>query len=159
MAYQTSIIALAFVKKSIDDGNPITQMKLQKLVYFAHGIHLALDRGALVKEVFQAWEFGPVIPAIYQEYKLYGRIPITSTDYLEGVEKKNHIVEKLDAEARDSIDVTWQNLKYIDALKLSRWTHMEGSPWKESYRDNVTDIVIPNEKIKAYFTKKFVVTK
>ncbi|MGN6477898.1 MAG: Panacea domain-containing protein, partial [Flavipsychrobacter sp.] len=63
--YPASVIAYAFVIKGIEEGNPVTQMKLQKLVYFANGIYLAQGYGPLIKESFQSWEYGPVVPEIY----------------------------------------------------------------------------------------------
>ena len=82
MAYPASLIAQLFVKKGIEEGNPITQMKLQKVVYFAHGLYLGSQRKPLIKESFQAWKFGPVVPDIYHTYKLYGSAPITDTDWI-----------------------------------------------------------------------------
>lgn len=61
-SYSAKDIAMAFVKKAIESGKPVTQMQLQKMVYFAHGLHLANTKGEpLVKEEFQAWRYGPVI--------------------------------------------------------------------------------------------------
>ncbi len=52
-------------------------MQLLKLVYFAHGWHLALGKGPLVKERFEAWKFGPVSPPIYHAFKSYRMNAIT----------------------------------------------------------------------------------
>jgi uncharacterized phage-associated protein len=65
MAYPASLIAQLFVNRAIKEGNPITQMKLQKMVYVAHGLYLASHNEPLIKENFQAWRFGPVVPDIY----------------------------------------------------------------------------------------------
>lgn len=160
MSYPASLIAFAFVKKGIDEGNPVTQMKLQKMVYFAHGMHLALDRGALIKETFQAWKFGPVVPEIYQDYKIYGSGPITTTDLLRifstGQICDNEDLKKIDKKAQESVDDAWSVLKELDALSLSAWTHKDGSPWKKFYKNGVTDIIIPNEEIKEYFKSEFI---
>ena len=57
-------------------------LKLQKLVYYAQAWHLALRDVPLFEEDFEAWVHGPVIPALYQEYKKFGWRPI-----LEGSRK------------------------------------------------------------------------
>lgn len=45
-------------------GDSITQLKLQKLIYFAQGIHLALFDKVLFEEEIKAWKHGPVVPAL-----------------------------------------------------------------------------------------------
>jgi uncharacterized phage-associated protein len=157
MAYSAAIIAYAFVKKGIEDGNPVTQMKLQKLVYFAHGLHLALYGEPLISEKFQAWKFGPVVPAIYHEYKFYGSSPIVNTDLLflfGDVEQYDEALAKLDSKAKKAIALTWGALKDSSAIQLSNWTHKKDSPWEKNYTDGVSDIVIPNEEIQKYFKEQ-----
>ena len=65
-------IANYFLDKSID----LTPMKIIKLVYIAHGWHLAITDKPLIEDYVQAWEFGPVIPDLYHEFKKYGNTPI-----------------------------------------------------------------------------------
>jgi uncharacterized phage-associated protein len=154
MTYSAAIIAYAFVKKGIKEENPVTQMKLQKLVYFAHGLHLALYGEPLISEKFQAWKFGPVVPAIYHEYKLYGSSPILDTEYLFSLgnaEKYDATLAALDDKAKKTIALTWEGLKDANAIQLSNWTHKDNSPWKANYIDGVNDINIPNEQIQQYF--------
>lgn len=53
-----------------DDGiDPMTQMKLHKLLYYAQGVSLAVNGGPLFEDDLLAWEHGPVVRAIYDEYK------------------------------------------------------------------------------------------
>ena len=154
MAYSAAIIAYAFVKRGIEDGNPVTQMKLQKLVYFAHGLHLANYGEPLINEKFQAWKFGPVVPAIYHEYKLYGSSPIVDTDLLFLIgdpDQYDASLNNMDEKAAKMIAVTWGGLKDTSAIQLSNWTHKQDSPWQKNYTEGVNDIVIPNEEIEQYF--------
>ena len=87
MAYPASFIANGFLTRAIQEGNLITQMKLQKILYFAQGLHLATYGTPLIQENFQAWKFGPVIPEIYQIYKFYGSEPITDTTLADNVNR------------------------------------------------------------------------
>jgi len=154
MPYPASLIAYAFVKKGIESGNPVTQMKLQKLVYFAHGLHLATYGEPLINEKFQAWKFGPVIPAIYRDYKFYGSSPIADTDlfFVFGdTETADRWLVEMDEKALNSINITWVALKEASAVQLSNWTHKDNSPWATNYQAGVNDIVIPNEQIQQYF--------
>lgn len=153
--YSSLAIAYAFVQKGIDDGNPVTQMKLQKLVYFANGIHLAQYGEPLIKENFESWDYGPVIPQIYQQFKIYGSSPIddTSLFFVFNPSAKNVLdLAVLDENAKETISVTWKSLKDISAITLSAWTHKKGSPWEKHYQNGI----IPNDEIKEYFKTEFV---
>jgi uncharacterized phage-associated protein len=134
-------------------------MKLQKMLYFAQGVHLVLnDRRPLFDDKFQAWKYGPVIPSIYQEYKLFGSQPILDTELLRLFGSDFPVSDVLDASAEKTVEITWNNTKDIDAGKLSNWTHLEGSPWFKYYQEGINDIIIPNEEIANYFTQ-FLVKK
>lgn len=155
MSNRASLIAFAFVTKGIEDGIPVTQMKLQKLVYFAHGLHLAVMEKPIIKEMFQAWKFGPVVPEIYHDFKVYGSSPITDIETLKIFDLVGDFddekLKALDKYTKQCIDTTWSTLKNSNALSLSAWTHKEGSPWHKFYKEGVTDITIPNEEIQRYF--------
>jgi len=74
--YSALTIANFFVRKGLLEKITVSPMKLQKLIYFAHGWHLAFFDKPLIKEDIQAWAYGPVIPAIYHIYKNYGNTTI-----------------------------------------------------------------------------------
>lgn len=147
MPYPASVIADVFVQRGISEGRFVTQMKLQKMVFFAHGYHLARFGEPLIHEKFQAWKFGPVVPSIYQEYKLYGSRPITDTTLLS---YNPHFVT-LDEHAKEAIDYTWGVTKHLTAEVLSNWTHQANSPWSEVYNPSDWAIPIRDERIKCYF--------
>lgn len=151
MAYPASLIAFAFVKKGIDEGLFVTQMKLQKLVYFAQGVHLAKYQKPLINETFEAWLYGPVIPEIYQDFKFYGSRPITNT--AEFTPTSTERPPRLDADAIDTINYSWAVLKDFTAMSLSNWTHRVDGPWSKVYDPDVKTTPIPNDEIKQYFTK------
>lgn len=160
--YPAVLIAYAFVKKGIEDGNPVTQMKLQKLVYFAHGLHLAQGFGPLIEEKFQAWKFGPVVPRLYQVYKFYGSDFIDDTTRLfwtinNNKESLEFSVSQLNERAKKTIDITWDLLRDVDAIRLSAWTHEQGSPWEKHFESNTYEVNIPNKDIEEYFKGKFVI--
>jgi uncharacterized phage-associated protein len=148
MPYSASLIAYAFVKKGIDERKFVTQMKLQKMVYFAHGFHLATFGKPLVNELFEAWKFGPVIQTIYKEYQSYGNSPITELG-----SKRDKELQTLDEHAKRAIEFTWAVTKDLSASALSNWTHKENSPWAKAYTPDTWSIAIGNESIKDYFTE------
>lgn len=78
MGGRTAAVANYFLDKAREDGVDLSPMKLQKLIYFAHGWHLAIYGEPLIDESVEAWAWGPVISSIYHDFKKYGRDPITS---------------------------------------------------------------------------------
>lgn len=99
----------------------ITNMKLQKLLYFAQGLFLALKGKPIFKEEIQAWKHGPVVPAAYEEFCEAGNriIPIPADAHR--VKPGKETAEFL----QDIFKVYGQ----YSAAKLSAITHSEG-PWK-----------------------------
>lgn len=54
----------------------LTQMKLHRLVYYAHGWHLGFQDTPLLNETLEAWPYGPVVPSILREFGRFGAMPI-----------------------------------------------------------------------------------
>ena len=124
----------------------ITNLKLQKLLYYVQGWHLGLYDKPLFEEDFQAWVHGPVQPAIYGEYKHYRWNPISEdvSDVQIPDEAKSHIDEVLGTYGVES------------AYMLERRTHQE-SPWLDargtlSHEKDCTNI-IPKDSMRSYFAK------
>ncbi|MEO6453827.1 MAG: type II toxin-antitoxin system antitoxin SocA domain-containing protein [Ginsengibacter sp.] len=149
MPYQANIIAYAFVKKGIEENKPVTQMKLQKLVFFAHGVYMAFNNNTpLIQEDFEAWQFGPVVGSIYLEYKTYGNQPINRKN--PDLENRLKDLYK-DEGAMVAINYTWNVTKNLSASTLSNWTHTKGSPWETFYTPGLTSVQIDNLAISKYF--------
>jgi uncharacterized phage-associated protein len=153
MAYDARIIALAFAHKGIIEHNPVTQMQLQKMVFYAHGYNFAIYDGPLVEQDFEAWRYGPVIPDIYQQYKFYGSSRVFNLLKIDTPFNNLAELNGLSPRAKRSVDYTWNVTKKLDATILSAWTHQQGSPWSDVYEEDVNHIVIPNESIKSYFQR------
>jgi len=149
MPYSAKAIANYFLDRANAAGQEITPMKMQKLVYIAHGWHLAVHGEPLVDETVEAWRFGPVIPSLFQAFKKYGASPIT--DYADGARLPN------DANVRDVLNQVMGVYGNRDAIHLMRLTHAKGSPWR-SVRDegdisSYGDEVINDDVIKNHFAQ------
>ena len=59
-------------------GISLTNLQLQKIIFFAHGSYLARLKSPLVVNRFEAWDHGPVIPELYHSLKQHGDRPIRS---------------------------------------------------------------------------------
>ena len=74
-------IAAYFVELASNiNENDLTNLKLQKLLYFAQGKYLSKYNAPLFKEEIEAWFLGPVVREVYEEYKICGAFPITAFD-------------------------------------------------------------------------------
>lgn len=165
MPCDSKAVANYFLELAKRDGVTLSPMKVQKLVYFAHGWHLAIYGEPLIDDTVEAWEFGPVIPTLYHEFKKYGNGAITSPAAKLVLEEGDdwttkgsftYIVPKLHDDAVQTfLDVIWEKYQKFSAVQLSNLTHVEGSPWLEVYSKNVgrKNVDIPDDNIKAYFEK------
>lgn len=149
--YPASVIAYAFIKKGIESNLFVTQLKLQKMVYFANGYHLAKHKNPLIVEAVQAWKYGPVIPELYQVLKAYGNSPITDPVFLDfiGIDKE---YSKIDQITRETIAYAWEATKSVSAENLVRWTHKIDSPWDKAWKQSERNTTINNDEICNYFT-------
>ncbi len=149
--YPASLIADVFVRLGIQEGQPLTQMKVQKMVFFAQGYHLAKYGKPLVQENIKAWKFGPVIPRIYDDYVMYGSNNIVDTGLSKYRDSSDQNILKLDEHAREAIEYTWEATKDVSAIALSNWTHQPGSPWSQYYDAVNWGKTIKSESIQHYF--------
>ena len=151
-------VANGIIQLGLQHSLPPTQMKLQKLMYFAHGWHLALYDAPLVDEQFQAWAYGPVIPSVYHEFKSFGML---------GIDQPATILCPLSSGGFEWVAPTVQNADIVPPLlnkiwevfgsysggQLSEMTHIDGSPWKMVFEQcrGARNTPIPDETIKSYF--------
>jgi uncharacterized phage-associated protein len=142
----------------------IDQMKIQKLVYYAHAWWLAIKDEPLFDEEVYAWPWGPVVPNIYGAFKEFGRKPIVgkrATELAKAgpnfLDFRVHVPPPPTGEAKDIIEDVWNIHKVFTGTQLSNATHAPGEPWtvvKDQYVDLSSKPVIPNELIKEVFKKK-----
>lgn len=126
-----------------DEGDTITNLKLQKLCYYAQGFALVVLDRPLFEEDIEAWEHGPVVPSLYRTYKEHGgtAIPVPEFDASENFQ---------DDEIELLKDV-WNLYGQFSAWKLRNMTHDE-PPWKTTPKNNV----ITHDKLRSYFATQVV---
>ncbi len=126
----------------------LTPMKLQKLCYYVQAIYMATHNGEpLFEEDFQAWTYGPVITALYQEYKDYGWRSIQEEFELPEIEP-----EKL-----ESIEEIVEAYGRYDGAALVTMTHRE-YPWLEARKGlsetEGSNALISKDSMKSFFERK-----
>lgn len=174
MGYSAFAVANYFLNLSEGEEREITPLEIQKLVYIAHGYHLAfaerhnLPSGELVDDEFaEAWEFGPVFPSLYHHFKHFGGNPITkfaeekkfSYDEDRGklkVDRKTPEVDKEDGFACALLDKVWEVYKNYSGYQLSSITHKDGTPWDVTRRESggIRNAHIDNDEIKRHYFER-----
>ena len=109
----------------------VSNLTMQKLLYFAHGTSLMQGRGKLVSGYFEAWQFGPVHPAVYRAFKSHGRNPITtramSQDPVTGVPRQIAAVDDVDVE--DQLLLVLKSYGVMTPGRLVDISHAKDSAW------------------------------
>lgn len=117
-----------------DTGDLITNLKLQKLLYYAQGYYLALNNGeSLFPDGIQAWVHGPAVPSVYGEYKHNSWNPISD----------KVIAPQFDNDLKEYLGIIINTFLPIDAYKLEQMTHKE-LPWLEARGNLSPDAVCKN---------------
>lgn len=144
------IIADYFLYKSGQEKKPITNKKLQKLLYYAQGWSLGARGEKLFEDKIEAWVHGPAIRSIYVAYKNFGFDPITrqivETDI---VAIPDHI--------RRFLDEVWTVYGKFDAEYLEHLSHAE-KPWQTARSGleahSASENEITPESMQEYFSAK-----
>lgn len=132
----------------LDSGSdPLSNLKIQKLVYYAQGYHLAMFGKPLFDEEIEAWPHGPVIPSLYTEFKKYGAGPIEKPRILN-----NQLFSK---EARDMLDKVFAYYDQFSAIKLRSMTHNEPT-WENNYLPGRAYNPISKKDLTDYFKTQLV---
>lgn len=137
-------VASYFLKREKDnsDGEDrgLSNLKLQKLIYYSQGFHLAIFGERLFPEKIEAWTHGPVCPEIYHRFKQFGSSPVVFDEDFEPEKEFNEEQVEL---LEEVFDVFGQ----FSAWKLRNMTHEE-PPWIQ-FEQNAEEI--STEIMREYF--------
>ena len=126
------------INRCISFGHPISNLQLQKILYFCQLAHIKLSGKLLFSdEQFEAWQFGPFVRSIYVKYCLYGGYVIDTTQtYQEPLvsfpETLNKVVDKY------SVASPWV---------LVQESHRDGGAWSTTIAQFGNKSIIPNELV------------
>lgn len=141
--YSALNIARYIIERCNLQGKPISNLKLQKILYFVQAEFLVTRNQPCFAEEIEAWDFGPVIPEVYHKYKIYGGASIPTIGKamnLIAISKNDQVL------INGMVD---ECAKY-SASALVELTHNQ-TPWIEAYYSEGYNNVIPKNKIKEYF--------
>lgn len=123
------------------DGQSLTNLQLQKLVFLVQSKELAERQVPAFKEPVQAWKNGPAIKPLYGMYKQYVDQPIAQVD------ASPISVEPLPDETIDAIEDVWTLFGGMTGVALWKLTHETGRVWGRHFRAGQRNIELPSAEI------------
>ena len=154
-------VANFFLDAAEDEAKELTQMQVLKLSYIAHGWHLGLYGEPLFLDPVEAWDYGPVVPAIYREFWHFRKRPIDgrAREYFSVGEAEAWREPKpTEPPVLDHLNEVWDGYKGYTGLELSAMTHKPGTPWDqvtqpylEQERPLPPHLQIPRQVIEKYY--------
>ncbi|MCA6103609.1 type VI toxin-antitoxin system SocA family antitoxin [Bradyrhizobium australafricanum] len=155
--YDPRCIANLMLDESERIGQPLTNLALQKLLYFAHAIYLIEHGQPLVSGYFEAWEYGPVHPSAYQAFKSAGAAPISFKAARLNVVKgtREPIAAPTDPNVIRHVGRVIQAYGRMTPGRLVDVSHAKGAPWHFVVDKGRTSLAfgmrIPDEVIRERF--------
>ncbi|WP_295996251.1 Panacea domain-containing protein [Rugamonas sp.] len=143
-------VAKSMLQKADELGCALTNLKLHKLLYLAHGLSLAKHGKPLLDgEPFAAWKYGPVVESLYHDLKIFGS---------NAIKPDSQFIVNWPTVEQDSTDSAvilsvLRQFGKMSAGTLVEITHKSDGPWHEVYDESARSALIPDEQIQAYFKK------
>lgn len=140
-------VAANIIQMADKEHDTIDHQKLQRLCYYAQGHSVVFWQKLLFDDPIQAWEQGPVVPAVHQAYEKYGAEPIPPCDDAPEIEQWRLEV----------LEMVYDRLGWMTTWNLCSQTHME-QPWRDVWRASwdkrECNAEITPEQIHAFFRKE-----
>lgn len=123
--YNALDVAKYVINYCNEKQQPISNLKLQKLLYFLWVDFYKQRKCSLFHDNICAWQLGPVVPDVYYEFCSYAGLPIARKYCVANIEENDKtIIEKI-------ID----NYINLSAFKLVEKTHESNTPWAKVYNN------------------------
>jgi len=148
---QVFSLAKELVKLSLqgDESDPLTQFRLQKLLYYAQAWSLVLRETELFTEEICAWKNGPVVEEVYRKLPDGRCAAYVAEDAFANA-------PALDPEEAAFLKSFWEAYSGYSASQLYRMTHSE-MPWQKTWKEQPnTNAPIPVEDIEEHFSRQTV---
>ena len=129
-------------------GNPVTHLKLQKLLYYVVASYLQKYGKPLINEDVVKWQYGPVVKSVYHQFKILGSLEITElSEYIESRDNQSFSarwadVDKLLEDLKADDDFTQvANIVIDDLIRFSAFKLVDITHTEPAWRDFEADIL------------------
>ena len=144
-------VADYFIAFANETGDQLTNLKLQKLVYYAQAWYLANKGEPLFNEEFEAWVHGPVLPQLYRQYKSNGFKPIQRELSL------TEVSNRFDPDTLQLLEAVAQVYMQYGAYQMELMTHQE-EPWVSARKGIEPDVnsknIIDKEVMRKFYAQR-----
>ncbi len=130
-----------------EKGDFLTNLKIQKLLYYAEGFSLAISKTSLFEEKIMAWNYGPVVVEVYNEYKQYNSNPVLQSSDFDN--------EKYDSATKDLLNEVYDVYGRFSPSALVDMTHSE-APWINAKKSPKTNFEISRKAMQSYFSTQLI---
>jgi uncharacterized phage-associated protein len=148
MAHSPVTVANRLLEIAAHKGVTLTPLQLIKLCYMAYGWNLEMFGQRLFDEQPQAWQYGPVIPSVYQKVKQFRDQPIAgrlaSTEWFGNP-------APLSADEDRLLNSVFESYGRFSGIQLSTMTHQPGTPWYQVWHTAGRNAAIPDDLILQHY--------
>lgn len=136
--YSALNMAKYIIDKCTKDRYPISNLQLQKILYYIQREFLQQGTVAFPESI-EAWQFGPVVPEVYKQYCGFGALPI----------RMRYVVD-IRSSDENIINPIIEKKRILNPWDMVSDTHSSGKAWDLIYRGGLGDHqIIPQELIKS----------
>ena len=159
MTYDVREIANLVLDVAETDGRSLTNLDINKIVYFLHGWYMAKTGAPLVRAKIEAWTYGPVFRELYSQFAKFKDKPIRTRavkrdpDTLENQVCLPNVGHQ-DREFLMDLARKYSAMRTYDLVELS---HAPGGPWHQVYHHKTAinpGMEITDKSIALYFSKQ-----
>jgi len=143
MTYSALDIAKYVIIHEHKENFEVSNLRLQKLLYFIQAIILCKTNVPCFSDDMEAWPFGPVIPSVYYTYRIFGNMNIILSE--------QETMPIIDEATKLFIDNILKVCRRYKTFQLVEITHHQ-SPWIDAHK-NGSKGIIEKSALKNYFLK------
>lgn len=148
-----------FVLDLCDKRNrAVSNLSLQKILFFCHTWHLIETGLPLIRHSFEAWEYGPVLQYVYHDFKRFGAETITERSTALDRRSGGHFVvrEQFDDDTLILLEKVVDFYSRMSPSELVRLSHSPDGPWHRAWNHSGKanpGMQIADENILAFYSR------
>ena len=135
-------LAWFILRRCSNNGTPISNLHLQKILFFLQRDSLQNSGSPLFSESIEAWQYGPVIPELY--FRLKTKTLGIASDYRKDWERFEN-----DTEVKNLLEAVYRKYGKYTGGQLSNLTHNQDTPWDITVRSFKS--LIEEDLIKTHY--------
>lgn len=139
--YKAMDVAHYIIQREWKENRAVSNLRLQKLLYFAQGFFYSCGEEGCFKDKIEAWDFGPVVPEVYRVYKKYGSCIIINIP--------KNMIDEISDEHKKMIDMVLDECSDKSTFELVKISKNQ-TPWMITYRPYM-DNNIKQDTMRRFF--------